>query len=53
MKIDKLTGGSELSEYISDDIELLIFADFLDITSDWFEKFIKKYESGVLPIGIL
>lgn len=51
--IDELTGGSELSEYISEDIELLLYGDYLNIQSEWFKKFINKYENGELPTGIL
>ncbi|MDO5561011.1 MAG: hypothetical protein Q4F95_15625 [Oscillospiraceae bacterium] len=53
MIIDEMTGGSELSEYISDDMELLVFADYLNISSDWLKKFTQKYENGELPAGIL
>ena len=28
LEVDEMTGGSELAEYISDDIELLLFADY-------------------------
>ena len=51
--IDNVLGTSELSEYISDDIELLIFADYLGISDPWFEKFVEIYENGELPSGIL
>ena len=51
--IDNALGGSELSEYISDDIELLIYADYQKISNNWFEKFIQKYENEELPTGIL
>lgn len=51
--IDELIGVSELSEYISDDIELLIFADYVGISNEWFSKFVEKYENGELPTGIL
>ena len=51
--VDELTGGSELSEYISEDIELLLYGDYLNIQSEWFKKFINKYENGELPTGIL
>lgn len=51
LMIDAMTGGSELSEYISEDMELLIFADYLGITNAWFKNFIEKYENGELPTG--
>ena len=51
--IDELVGVSELSEYISDDIVLLICADFLKIQNEWFSRFVEKYENGELPTGIL
>lgn len=44
---------SELSGYISDDIELLMYADYVGINNEWFSKFIEKYENGELPMGIL
>lgn len=53
LAIDEELGGSELSEYISDDIELLIFADYLGIKDEWFIKFVDKYENGELPTGTL
>ena len=48
-----MSGSGELAEYISDDIELLIFADYLKISGSWFEKFIETYEKGELPTGVL
>lgn len=53
LKVDEMTGGSELAEYISDDIELLLFADYQNISNEWFLKFVAKYENGELPAGIL
>ena len=53
LSVDGALGPSELSAYISDDIELLLFADYLKITNDWFEKFIETYENGELPTGVL
>lgn len=53
LSIDELSGSGELAEYISDDIELLIFADYLKISGSWFEKFIETYEKGELPTGVL
>ena len=53
LSIDEKIGVSELSEYISDDIELLIFADYLGIDSEWFRRFIDMYENGELPTGEL
>ncbi len=35
LAIDRASGSGEMSEYISDDIELLIFADYLNITNNW------------------
>lgn len=51
LTIDEKIGVSELSEYISDDIELLIFADYLGIESEWFRRFVYLYENGELPTG--
>lgn len=53
LAIDEIIGVSELSEYISDDIELLMFADYLGIDTEWFSKFAAKYENGELPTGVL
>lgn len=53
LAIDEIIGVSELSEYISDDIELLMFADYLGIVTEWFSKFVAKYENGELPTGVL
>lgn len=53
LSIDEKIGVSELSKYISDDIELLIFADYLGIDSKWFRRFIDMYENGDLPTGEL
>lgn len=53
LAIDELIGVSELSEYISDDIELLMYADYVGINNEWFSKFVEKYENGELPTGIL
>lgn len=53
LTIDEIVGVSELAEYISDDIELLMFADYLGIDTEWFSKFVTKYENGELPTGIL
>lgn len=53
LTIDEIIGVSELSEYVSDDIELLIFADYFGIDTEWFSKFVAKYENGELPTGVL
>ena len=53
LAIDRALGSGEMSEYISDDIELLIFADYLNITNNWLNKLIEVYETGGLPTGIL
>ena len=53
MFLDGTVSKSELSEYISDDIELILYADYLKIHDDWFDRFIDKYENGELPTGIL
>lgn len=51
--IDRTVGISELSDYISDDIELILFADYLKIHDVWFDRLIEKYENGELPTGVL
>ena len=51
LELDKKLGASDMSEYISDDIELLIFSDYLNIYSEWLSKFIEIYEEGHLPTG--
>ena len=44
--IDRTVGISELSDYISDDIELILYADYLKIHDVWFDRFVEKYENG-------
>ena len=62
--IDRTVGISELSDYISDDIELILYADYLKIHDVWFDRLLKihdvwfdrlieKYENGELPTGVL
>lgn len=51
--IDEQLGVGELAECISDDIELLMYADFLKLRNNWFLRFVEKYEQGELPSGIL
>lgn len=51
--IDRTVGISELSDYISDDIELILYADYLKIHDVWFDRLVEKYENGELPTGIL
>ena len=51
--IDRTVGISELSDYISDDIELILYADYLKIHDVWFDRLVEKYENGELPTGVL